>query len=297
MSGPREIAWLNGALLPLAEARISPLDRGFLYADAVYEVVPVYAGRPFLLGQHCARLERSLAAIAMPMPYTAAQWAHVLGELTRANGGGDQYVYLQVSRGAEWGRNHAIPAAITPTVFAFCADLPTQPAPEQTEGVAAITCAESRWTRCDIKSTNLLANVLAKSRAGEAGATEAIFVEAGLVHEGSSSAVLIVRGGRVHAPAETPRLLPSTTRALVLALCADVGLGVVVGDTPAAWLAGADEVWMCNATRGVLPIVRLDGAAVGNGLPGPCWLSVRRRFDRFRAACAGLDPLASPPPL
>ena len=192
MPEPRPVAWLDDALVPLKEARISPLDRGFLYADAVYEVVPVYDGRPFLLVEHLARLRRSLAAIGIEPPRPDEGWVRLLTALIDANGGGDLYVYLQVSRGAEWGRNHAIPKGLKPTVFAFCAELPAEAAPEATAGLAAITVPESRWSRCDIKSTNLLANILAKTEAAEHGAAEAIYVKDGELHEGSSSAILLV---------------------------------------------------------------------------------------------------------
>ena len=292
MPAPKPVAYLNDALIPLKDARISPLDRGFLYADAVYEVVPVYAGRPFLLVEHCARLDRSLRAIGMEPPHGADEWAGILRTLIEANGGGDMYVYLQVSRGAEWGRNHAIPKNIAPTIFAFAADLPQEAAPDETAGVAAVTCAESRWNRCDIKSTSLLANVLSKSEAAAAGATEAIYLADGELHEGSSSAILVVVGRRVCAPPETPAILPSTSRALVLKLAAAAGLDVVVGPVSESRLRAADEIWMCNATRAVLPIVRLDGVAIGGGRPGPHWLKVRTRFDQYRRDIATLPALA-----
>ena len=274
MPAPHPVAYLNDALVPLKDARISPLDRGFLYADAVYEVVPVYDGRPFLLVEHCARLDRSLAAIGM------------------ANGGGDMYVYLQVSRGAEWGRNHAIPKDIAPTIFAFAAELPAQTGVAETTGIAAITCPESRWSRCDIKSTNLLANVLAKSQATDAGAVEAIYLAEGQLHEGSSSAILVVKGREVCAPVESSAILPSTSRALVLKLATAAGLTPRIGEVSEARLRSADEIWMCSATRPIVPVVSLDGTAVGSGTPGPYWREVRTRFDQYRRDIASLPPLA-----
>ena len=292
MPAPHPIAYLNDALVQLKDARISPLDRGFLYADAVYEVVPVYAGRPFLLVEHCARLDRSLAAIGMQAPHDAAGWAAILRSLIEANGGGDMYVYVQVSRGAEWGRNHAIPKDIAPTIFAFAAELPPEATPAETAGVSAITCAESRWSRCDIKSTSLLANVLSKSEAADAGATEAIYLADGQLHEGSSSAILVVKDDTVHAPVETHAILPSTSRVLILKLASAAGLAVRVGDVPEAALRGADEIWMCSATRPIMPVVTLDGRSVGTGKPGRWWLEVRTRFDQYRRDIASLPALA-----
>lgn len=292
MPAPHPVAYLNDALVQLKDARISPLDRGFLYADSVYEVVPVYAGRPFLLVEHCARLERSLAAIGMQSPHDAAEWAAIFRTLIAANGGGDMYVYVQVSRGAEWGRNHAIPKDIAPTIFAFAAELPPEASPAETAGVSAITCSESRWSRCDIKSTSLLANVLSKSEAADAGATEAIYMADGQLHEGSSSAILVVKDDTIHAPVETQAILPSTSRALILKLAQAAGLTIHIHDVPEVLLRGADEIWMCSATRPIMPVVKLDGNAVGSGKPGRWWLEVRTRFDQYRRDIASLPALA-----
>ena len=283
MPAPHPIAYLNDALVPLKDARISPLDRGFLYADSVYEVVPVYGGRPFLLVEHCARLDRSLAAIGMAPVHDAAEWAGILRSLVEANGGGDMYVYVQVSRGAEFGRNHAIPKDLQPTIFAFAAELPAETAPHETPGVAAITLAESRWSRCDIKSTN---------QAADAGATEAIYLAGDRLHEGSSSAILVVKSGVVLAPTESNAILPSTSRALVLKLAAAAGLTVRIGDVGEHELRSADEVWMCSATRPLTPVTSIDATPVGSGRPGPHWLEVRTRFDQYRRDIASLPALA-----
>jgi len=292
MPAPHPVAYLNDALVPLKDARISPLDRGFLYADSVYEVVPVYDGRPFLLVEHCARLERSLAAIGMASPHDPAGWAQIFRSLVEANGGGDMYVYVQVSRGAEWGRNHAIPKDIAPTIFAFAAELPPEVTIADTTGIAAITSPESRWSRCDIKSTNLLANVLAKSHAADAGAVEAIYLAGGQLHEGSSSAILVVKASGIYAPAESAAILPSTSRALVLKLATAAGLSPRIGEVSEAQLRAADEIWMCSATRPIVPVVSLDGLAIGSGVPGPHWREVRARFDQYRRDIASLPPLA-----
>ncbi len=291
MAGPLPVAFLNGAFSPLETARISPLDRGFLYGDAVYEVIPVYAGRPFLLAEHLARLERSLHELSIPQPHPAAQWLAILQQLITANGGGTMYVYLQVSRGSEWGRNHAIPAGLAPTVFAFAAELPAEDSPAGTPGVRAITAPDCRWNRCDIKSTNLLGNVLAKTAAAAVGATETIFLADGELREGSSSAILVVHGDTVRAPVESRAILPSTSRRLALKLATEAGLRVHVGPVPVAALVAADEVWMCNATRALLPVVAIDDRPVGDGRPGRHWHAVRAGLDAYRRAVADLPPL------
>ena len=162
---PLPVCFLNGEFQPLAQARVSPLDRAFLFADAVYEVVPVYSGRSFRLPHHLDRLQRSLAGIGMQAPLTHAQWAAVCAELIQRNGGGDMYLYMQVTRGAEFGRNHAWPDDLAPTLFAYASALPPLPADMLTNGVAAITAQDTRWARRDIKSTALLANILLKKQA------------------------------------------------------------------------------------------------------------------------------------
>lgn len=291
MAGPLPVGLLDGAMAPLATLRISPLDRGFLYADAVYEVIPVYDGRPFLLFEHLARLDRSLRELSIPQPHTPQQWLTLLVDLIAANGGGNMYVYLQVSRGAEWGRNHAIPTGLVPTVFAFAAELPSEEAPEEAHGVHAVTAPDCRWSRCDIKSTNLLGNVLAKTAATAAGATETIFLADGELREGSSSAILVVKGDVVRAPLETNAILPSTSRLLALKLAAQAGLRVDVGPVAVADLRSADEVWMCSATRALVPIVTIDKRPVGDGRPGRHWRSLRTRLDAFRMAVASQPPM------
>jgi D-alanine transaminase len=287
MADPLPTAWLNGSFLPLKEAQISPLDRGFLFADAAYEVVPVYGGRPFLLREHCARLERSLAAIRIASPHRPEAWAEILTGLIERNGGGDQAVYLQVSRGAEFGRNHTMPANLTPTVFAFATPIAPIGSEVLTQGVAALTVPENRWRRCDIKSTMLLGNVLARTAATDAGAAEAVYLAGGELTEGASSAVLVVLDGVVHAPPETPAILPSTTRALCLELAAGAGIPVNVCRIPEAWLRAAAEVWLCYATRGTVPVTSLDGKPVGNGRPGPLWTRVYELFEAHKRALAG----------
>jgi D-alanine transaminase len=288
MATPLPIAWLNGTFLPLSEARISPLDRGFLFADSVYEVLPVYGGRPFLFNAHIGRLERSLAAIGMDPPMTRRAWASILQELVQRNDGGEQFVYIQVSRGAEFGRNHAPDPTLKPTIFLMASPLTLLEDQVREKGVAAVTAADERWKRCDIKSTSLLPNILAKGAAARAGATEAILLADGYLREGSSSAVLTVRDGAIYAPAEGPEILPSTTRALALKLAADLGIPIHIQSVTEASLREADEVMLGFATRGVLPVCDIDGSPVGTGRPGPVWTRLNEAFDVYRSTVAYL---------
>ena len=291
MAAPLAVAYLNGEFLPLAAARISPLDRAFLFGDAVYEVLPVYGGRPFLAAEHLARLERSLAALSIPNPHGREAWLALIVELVARNGGGDMGLYLQVSRGAEAGRNHATPKGLAPTVFMMCLPpLPEDPA-VLAEGLAAITLADPRWKRCDIKSTALLGNVLAKSAAVEAGVTEAILIANGELREGSSSSVLVVRGGKLCAPPEGPEILPGTTRDLCFRLALRARVPVEIGPIAADSLASAEEILLGFASRGVLPVTRLNGAAIGTGRPGPVFHMLHEAFMAYRRQVAGTAPL------
>ena len=293
MAAPLPVAWLNGEFLPLAEARISPLDRGFLFADSVYEVLPVYSGRPFLFVEHIARLERSLGEIRMTSPMSRPQWATLLVELVARNGGGDMYLYVQVSRGAEEGRNHALNPTLAPTVFLMATPLAALDDSVRRDGVSAVTMPDTRWARCDIKSTALLANVLAKSQAADAGATEAILLANGWLREGSSSSVLVIRNGVLRAPPYGPEILPGTTRDLALRLAVRTGVAVEIAPISEAQLRGADEILLSFATRGVLPVTRLDGAAVGTARPGPVWQTLAAGFEAHRLELAGTPLLAA----
>src|SRR5580765_1954170 len=271
MAEPLPICHLNGALLPLREARISPLDRSFLFGDGVYEVIAFHEGYASRLQANLARLRRSLAELRIRTPHDDARWSEIIGELARANGGGNLYVYLQVSRGAEYGRNHAPLPDVAPTVFAFCAPLPVTTDEQLENGVACITAPDTRWARCDIKSVALLANVLLRQQAIEANAAETILLRDGWLTDASASAVHVVSAGEILTPPRSHQLLPGTTRGLIEELALANDIPCRSAPVSEATLRGADEVWLSAATRGVLPVTRLDGAAVGAGKPGPVW--------------------------
>jgi D-alanine transaminase len=287
MAEPLPLCYLNGAYLPLAEARISPLDRGFLYADGVYEVMPVYGGRPFRFAAHTERLARSLAGISMEDPHSHEEWRTILGTLIERNGGGDQYIYWQVSRGAEHGRNHAPLPLIPRTVFAFCALRPVATPETLERGVACVSAADTRWARCDIKSTALLANVLLRQLSVDGGAAETILLREGELTEASASAVHVVLGGEVLQPPQSRRILPGTTRGVVEELAARAGLRCRVAPVSEAQLRAADEVWISAATREVQPVTSLDGHPIGAGQPGPLWRRVYEELQRYKRELAG----------
>jgi len=269
-------AYVNGQFVALEDARISVLDRGFLFADSVYEVIPVYAGRSFALEAHIARLARSLERLGIANPHDASGWRALIEQLIEANGRGDMAVYVQVSRGASARRDHRIPQDIEPTVVAFCQ---TRSAPDPAtvrDGIAAVTQADTRWAYCTIKSTSLLANVLAADAARAAGAAEAIMLRDGEVLEGTSSNVFAVIDDRLVTPALRDAILPGITRGLILDLAARAGIEhAEIDGLPVAALRGASEVWITSSTREIFPVTRLDAAVVGTGTPGPVWTRMR----------------------
>jgi D-alanine transaminase len=290
VAAPYPTCWLDGELRALAEARISPFDRGFLFADGVYEVIPVHRGRPFRLRQHLERLDRSLAAIRIANPYAADGWAGVLERVAAAAGGAEMLLYLQVTRGAEHGRNHLFPAGVPPTVFAFASPYPAPAQRVLEQGLAAVTLEDTRWARCDIKSVALLANVLLRQEAADRGADEALLVRDGLLLEGSSSSLFQCIGGTLFTPPNDHRILPGTSRDAVLEL-AQGWLPTQICPLESREIENCDELWIASAGRGVLPVTRVDGRRVGSGRPGPLWAAMHDRLQRH------LDDIAATPAL
>jgi D-alanine transaminase len=288
---PLPICYLNGDYLPLSEARVSPLDRAFLFGDAVYEVVPVYAARPFRLLEHLERLERSLEGIRMQAPLSHAEWAQVCRELISRNSGDDLYLYIQITRGAEFGRNHAWPEGLRPTLFAYASAMEPLSAQLLDRGVSAITAADTRWARRDIKSTALLANILLKKLAADAGAYETILLEDGDLTEGSSTTVHMIKNGVIHSPPNGHHILPGTTRDAVTELAARLSLPCRSLNVSESQLRAADEIWLAFSTRGVLPVTQLDGKAVGDGKPGPIFRRMHQAFGAYILELAGTAPL------
>ena len=280
MADALHYAWHDGRLQALEDVRISPLDRGFLFGDGIYEVIPVYDGRPLALDRHLARLHRSCDAIALPLPEDDAALAARIDALVEANGGGDQSIYLQLSRGGDRGRDHRFPPVQATSLFAMSSRLAPIDTAAYRTGVAAITLPDQRWARCDIKSTSLLANVLARQAASEAGAAEALLVRDGELIEGAASAVGCIVDGVLVLPPEDYRVLPSVTRALTVEVANRVGVTVAERPVPIDECRGADEILLMSSTREIVPVATLDGAAVGSGRAGPVW---ERLFSGYQA--------------
>jgi len=273
------VAYLNGAWLPVGEARISPLDRGFLFADAAYEVIAVYGGRALLAAEHIARLQRNLDELAIRVPLDAAAWLALVGGLISRNGPDqDMGLYLHASRGADQGRDPSFPEGVTPTVFAMASPLAATRL--DTPGVRAITGPDLRWGRCDIKSTALLANVLARQAATRAGAGECILLRDGYVTEGSSSTVLVLEGDTLLTRPHGRDVLPGITVGLVREVALGCGLGYREDNISESRLRAADEVWLTATLRGVAPVTHIDGQPIGSGRPGPAWRRVATAYER-----------------
>ncbi|MCG6975118.1 MAG: D-amino-acid transaminase [Acidiferrobacterales bacterium] len=260
--------YLNGDYVDANEAKVSAFDRGFIFGDGVYEVIPVYGGRPFRLPQHLSRLKASLAAIMIANPLTDAQWTGIIDELVQDAGKTDQAIYLQVTRGAA-PRDHAFPADTEPTVFAYSKPM-TYPGPAEIEnGVGAITTADIRWRRCDIKAIALLANVVLRQQAIAQGKAEAILVHDGHITEGAASNIFIVKDNVIYTAAKSEQILPGITRDLVVELAQQNDIDCREMSITEQQLRDADEVWLTSSMKEILPIVEIDGIRVGNGKRGP----------------------------
>jgi len=275
------IVYLNGNFLPLSEAKVSVMDRGFLFGDGVYEVIPVYGGQPLRLAEHLVRLANSLAAIRMQPPLTAEDWSAIFGRLIQ--GSHDQSIYLQVTRGAAPKRDHAIPPDIEPTVFAMCTPI----APLPTEGIRAVTVNDIRWLRCDIKAITLLANVLLKQEAIDAGTTEAVLIRDGFAVEGAASNLFALIDGTLVTPTKGRELLPGVTRDLVLELALEHGVAAVERPITLTELNVAREIWLTSSTREIMPVIELDGRPVGTGEPGALWEKVHGYYRAYKETLRG----------
>jgi D-alanine transaminase len=276
-----EIVYLNGQFMPLEDAKIPVLDRGFIFGDGVYEVIPVYSKRPFRLQEHLVRFRRSHDAIRLQYPMSDADWTKLVNDLVSRNAGDDQSIYLQVTRGVA-KRDHAFPNDTKPTVFAMSNPLVT-PAREAVEnGVHAITTIDYRWLKCDVKSTSLLGNCLLRQVAADAGALEVVMFRDGHLTEGSSSNVFVVKNGVILAPPKNNLVLPGITYDVVLELAQANGLPLEVRPVSEAEVRDADEIWVTSSTKEVLAVTTLDERAIGGGEPGAMFTRMHKLYQDFK---------------
>lgn len=276
-----DIVYLNGEFMPIEKAYIPVLDRGFIFGDGVYEVIPAYSKHPFRLAEHLRRLQNSLDRVQITNPHSDAEWGRLTGEILQRNAGNDQSVYLQVTRGVA-KRDHAFPKGVKPTVFMMSSPLVT-PAPALVEsGVACITAQDHRWLNCDIKSVSLLGNCMLRQLSVDAGAAETILFRDGQLTEASSSNVFIVRDGVVLAPPKDHLVLPGITYDVVIEIARAREFQIEVRPVSEAEVRNADEIWVTSSTKEVLAVTTLDGKPVGDGQPGLLFRRMHALYQSFK---------------
>lgn len=287
MSNESNIVYLNGRYLPVEEATVSVMDRGFLFGDGVYEVMPVFGNKLLRLDSHLRRLQNSLNRISLRNPYSDEQWTQMFYELLDKNPGEDRAVYLHISRGAYPVRDLKIKpeyeVLYPPTVFAMIMHV-TPPAIEVvSSGISVITVEDFRWNACDIKSTSLVGSVMLKQQASEAGVDDAILIKDGMVTEGTASNVFLVKDGKLITPPIGKQLLPGITRDLVIEIAENNAILVEQREIPEAELYSADEIWMSSSTREIAPVIKMNGDTVGTGAAGVMWKRVMSLYQDYKA--------------
>jgi len=270
--------YLNGQYLPLADAKVSVMDRGFLFGDGIYEVIPSYSGSLFHFQDHMERLENSLSSIRLANPHDRAQWLEILTPLLDT--GLDQYIYLQITRGIDSKRDHTFPENVTPTVFAMCSNI--VPLANLDSGVKAISVDDSRWELCNVKATTLLANILLRQQAVEKGCAEAILVKDGYVTEGAASNIFAVIDGILITPPQGAEILPGITRDVILEIARENDIPYSEDIISLDALKTASEIWLTSSTREIVPVVQLDNEAIANGKPGPIWRIMNQLFQAYK---------------
>jgi D-alanine transaminase len=270
--------YLNGQYLPLRDAKISVMDRGFLFGDGIYEVIPSYSGKLFHFEDHMERLENSLSSIRLTNPHNRAQWLEILTPLLDTSR--DQSIYLQITRGVADKRDHAFPENITPTVFAMCSDI--APVAGLESGVKALSVDDSRWELCNVKATTLLANILLRQQAVEKGCAEAILVKDGYVTEGAASNIFAVIDGILITPPIGHEILPGITRNVILDIARQHNISYSEDIISLDALKTASEIWLTSSTREIVPVVQLDSETIANGKPGPIWQTMNRLFQAYK---------------
>ncbi|MBY0265360.1 MAG: D-amino acid aminotransferase [Burkholderiales bacterium] len=276
-----DIVHLNGKFLPIEEAYVPVLDRGFIFGDGVYEVIPVYSKQPFRMTEHLRRLQYSLDKVGIRNPHSEAEWAQLLAEIVSRNKGDDQSVYLQVTRGVA-KRDHAFPKDIRPTVFMMSNPLVTPSAAAVDAGVACITAEDYRWLNCDIKSVSLLGNCMLRQRSAEVGATETILFRNGKLTEASSSNVFVVKDGVLLCPPKDHLILPGITYDVVVEIARSREFQLEVRAVSEAEVRSANEIWVTSSTKEVLAVTTLDGKPVGDGRPGMLFRRMHALYQEFK---------------
>jgi len=275
------MVFLNGKFMPMEEARVPVLDRGFIFGDGVYELVPVYSRVPFRIDEHLARLERSLASVRIRNPYSRAEWRDIILQLVAKQPFEDQGVYFQVTRGVA-KRDHAFPKDAVPTVFIMSNPLVNPPRELVERGGAAVTAVDDRWLHCDIKTISLIGNCLLRQVSADAGAVETILLRDHKLTEASASNVFVVRNGVILSPPKSNLILPGITYDVIAEIAQAASLPFELRDVGESEVRSADEIWVTSSSKEVLAIVTLDGKPVGGGKPGPLFHRVYALYQEFK---------------
>jgi D-alanine transaminase len=279
MFDPDQIVFLNGEFIPLGQAKVSVLDRGFIFGDGVYELVPVYEGEPFRMPHHLARLQRSLDGIGLANPHSDAQWEALVRKLIGRQPYANQGVYFQVTRGVA-KRDHTFPKDVPATVFMMSNPLATPSRDAVERGVAVVTAEDNRWHRCDLKTISLVGNVLMRQLAADRDAIETVMFREGFLSEASASNVLVVSDGTIVVPPKDNLILPGITYDATMEFAREAGIPMAVRPVPQAEALAADEMWLSSSTKEVLAVTTVDGKPFGGGRPGPVF---RRMWEIFQA--------------
>ncbi len=274
--------YLNGKFMPLEEAYIPVLDRGFIFGDGVYEVIPAYSRKLFRLEEHLNRLQHSLDGIRLKNPFSNAEWKNLLEQLIAKNHGEDQYIYLHITRGVA-KRDHAFPVNVPPTVFIMSNPLLPPPVELLASGASAITASDNRWIRCDVKAISLLPNVLLRQLAVDVQALETILIRDGFLTEGAASNIFIVSNNVLLAPPKSHLMLPGITYDVVLELAAANGIPHEIREISENEIRKADEILLTSSTKEIMPITLLDNQAVGGGKPGELFARLHTLYQDYKA--------------
>ena len=273
--------YLNGSFIPIEDARISVLDRGFIFGDGVYEVIPVYSHIPFRLAEHLRRLQKSLDGIQLKNPHTDIEWEKLITQIIASNEGEDQSIYLHITRGVA-PRNHAFPKEVAPTIFIMSSPLIAAPKELIVTGVSAITANDNRWSRCDIKAISLLPNVLLRQMASDSDATETLLLRDGFLSEGSASSIFIVKNKILLVPPKSNFMLPGITYDVVLELAVKYQMPYKIREISENDLRSSDEILLASSTKEIMSITLLDGKKVGSGKPGEVFAQLYQHYQNFK---------------
>jgi len=276
------VVYINGEYLPQSQAKVSVLDRGFLFGDGVYEVIPVFSGKPLRLNKHLERMQRSMNRVLLENPLTQEQWQEIFQTLLDSNPGGNRSIYLQVTRGAAPVRDLSISVGVEPTVFVMVNDINPVDFAGLANGIEAVTVDDFRWKACDIKSISLIANVMIRLRANELNVMDAVMVRDGLVTEGTASNIFVVHQGIISTPPKSDCLLPGITRDLVIELARANGFKLEERDINQDELETADEIWLTSSTREIAPVVKLDDHVIGDGVAGDYWGKIFAKYQDYK---------------